>query len=320
MAKVLEVQELKKYYPINTGLFNKKWLRAVDGVSFSIASNETFGLVGESGSGKSTLAKCIIRLEDVTSGKILFQNQNITSLSYNDMLPLRRHIQMVFQDPSSSINPRMKVGKTVAEPLWLSGICKSKPAQIKAKELLVRVGLECEHYNRYGHQLSGGQQQRVGIARGIASGPSLIVLDEPTSSLDVSVQAKLINLLKDFQQELKIAFLFISHDLSVVSALSTRVAVMYLGKIVEVGPTEAVFSKPMHPYTQALISAVPVSHPKQKKDRIVLKGEIPSAIDLHEGCRLLGRCPRSMPECTEDEPNLSEVSSGHDVACFHYKQ
>jgi len=320
MVKILEVHELKKYYKIKTGLFNRKWLRAVDGVSFSIASSETFGLVGESGSGKSTLAKCIMRLEDVTSGEILFQNQNITSLSYNDMLPLRRHIQMVFQDPSSSINPRMKLGKSVAEPLWLNGICKRKPAQIEAKELLAKVGLEREHYSRYGHQLSGGQQQRVGIARGIASRPSLIVLDEPTSSLDVSVQAKLINLFKDIQQELKIAFLFISHDLSVVSALSTKVAVMYLGKIFEVGPTEAVFSQPMHPYTQALISAVPVSHPNQKKDRIVLEGEISSATDPPKGCVLFGRCQRSMPSCTENEPKLNEVSSGHYVACLHYKQ
>jgi oligopeptide transport system ATP-binding protein len=320
MPDVLEIVALKKYYPVRAGLFGGRWVHAVDGLSFSIKESETLGLVGESGSGKSTVAKCILGLEKPTEGRIILDGRDIVPLRFDGIRPLRKNMQMVFQDPADSLNPRLKIGVMVAEPLWLFGMHSPSDARLRAVELLSAVGLEATHAARYPHQLSGGQQQRVGIARAVAPQPRLVVLDEPTSALDVSVQAKLLNLLSHLQQELGLSFLFISHDLSVVSSLSSRVAVMYLGKIVEIGPTQQIFSEPLHPYTQALIAAIPISHPRQRRPRASLKGEIPSATDVPKGCRLVGRCPFEMPICSIREPTLAEVGSGRHVACYLYAE
>lgn len=280
MANILEVVDLKKYYPMRKGFFAKGLLRAVDGVSFTIQEGETLGLVGQSGSGKSTLAKCILRLEEPTVGRILLNGHDITALRYNELRFLRKDMQMVFQDPLGSLNPRSKVGEMIAEPQWLFGLFSRKVASAKTAGLLGVVGLSPEHAGRYPHQLSGGQQQRVGIARAIAPNPRLIVLDEPTSSLDVSVQANILNLLGDLQRQLGLAFLFISHDLAVVSSLSSRVAVMHMGKIVEIGPAQQIFSSPQHSHTRALLAAMPVSHPRQRRNRVGLESERASQISV----------------------------------------
>ncbi len=316
MTSLLRIEALKKYYPIRTGMFSHKMLHAIDGVSFDIQRGETVGLVGESGSGKSTVAKCATMLERPTDGAIDFDGQNLTQLSFNEMTRARAALQMVFQDPYDSLNPRRTVGQTVLEPIKIHKVAAGQAAKDRVAELFERVGLRPEHMARYPHQLSGGQQQRVGIARALATNPELIVLDEPTSALDVSVQAKLLRLLKVLQREANLTYLFISHDLSVIGHLSDKVAVMYLGQIIEFGPTRQVFSRPRHPYTMALMSAVPAANPLERRERIILTGEIPSPIEPPNYCRLVTRCPYAADECRAMPMELWEVEPGHTVACI----
>lgn len=316
MTSLLRIESLKKYYPIRTGMFSHKMLHAIDGVSLDIERGETVGLVGESGSGKSTVAKCATMLERPTDGAIDFDGKNLTQLSFNEMTRARAALQMVFQDPYDSLNPRRTVGQTVLEPIKIHNVASGQAANDRVAELFERVGLRPEHMARYPHQLSGGQQQRVGIARALATNPELIVLDEPTSALDVSVQAKLLRLLKGLQREEQLTYLFISHDLSVIGYLSDKVAVMYLGQIIEFGPTKQVFSRPRHPYTMALMSAVPAANPLERRERIILTGEIPSPIEPPSYCRLVTRCPYAIDECRATPLELWEIGPGHTVACI----
>ena len=316
MTSLLRVEGLKKYYPIRTGLFARKMLHAVDDVTLELQSGETLGLVGESGSGKSTVGKCVTLLERPTAGTIDFDDTRMEQLSFDQLRAVRQKIQMVFQDPYDSLNPRRTAGETVLEPLTIHGLAKGDAALQRTAELFERVGLKTEHMSRFPHQLSGGQQQRVGIARALATNPSLIVLDEPTSALDVSVQAKLIRLLRGLQREIGLTYLFISHDLSVVGYLSNRVAVMYLGQIIELGPTRQVFARPRHPYTMALMSAIPSANPLESRERIILKGEIPSPIEPPDYCRLVTRCPFATEECRSMKMELWDVAPGHSVACI----
>jgi len=316
VTSLLRVSSLKKYYPIRTGFFAHKMLHAVDDVSFELFRGETVGLVGESGSGKSTVGKCITMLETPTSGEVTYGDQRIDTMSFNQLRTVRKSIQMVFQDPYDSLNPRRTAGETVLEPLTIHSIAKGSDALHRTAELFERVGLKPEHMSRFPHQLSGGQQQRVGIARALATDPSLIVLDEPTSALDVSVQAKLIRLLRGLQRDMGLTYLFISHDLSVVGYLSTRVAVMYLGQIVEIGATKEIFTRPRHPYTMALMSAIPAANPLERRDRIFLSGEIPSPIEPPNVCRLISRCPFANEECRSTPLNLWETAPGHLHACI----
>lgn len=316
MTSLLRVDGLKKYYPIRTGLFAHQNLHAVDDVSLDLAAGETVGLVGESGSGKSTVGKCATMLERPTAGTIEFEGKRLDTLSFGELRRVRRAMQMVFQDPYDSLNPRRTAGETVLEPLAIHEIAKGQAARERTADLFERVGLRVEHMSRFPHQLSGGQQQRVGIARALATDPSLIVLDEPTSALDVSVQAKLIRLLRALQREMNLTYLFISHDLSVVGYLSDRVAVMYLGQIIEIGPTRKVFSQPRHPYTMALMSAIPAANPLERRERIVLKGEIPSPIEPPNYCRLVTRCPYATAECRSMKMELWEIEPGHRAACI----
>jgi peptide/nickel transport system ATP-binding protein/oligopeptide transport system ATP-binding protein len=313
---LLIVDYLTKHYPIRTGVFAHRMLHAADGVSFELAPGETVGLVGESGSGKSTVGKCVTMLERPTSGSVRFADRELTALSFDELRHVRRFFQMVFQDPYDSLNPRRTAGETVLEPLTLHGIAWGREARERTAELFDRVGLKPEHMARFPHQLSGGQQQRVGIARALATDPALIVLDEPTSALDVSVQAKLIRLLKGLQRDHNLAYLFISHDLSVIGYLSDRVAVMYLGQIVEIGPTRRVFAQPRHPYTMALMSAIPAANPLERRERVLLTGEIPSPIAPPDHCRLVSRCPFATDECRTTRMDLWEVTPGQRVACI----
>jgi len=316
VTSLLRIESLKKHYPIRTGLFSHKMLHAIDGVSFGIEKGETVGLVGESGSGKSTVAKCTTLLEQPTAGSIEFEGKSLTQLSFDEMTRARAKIQMVFQDPYDSLNPRRTAGQTVLEPIRIHKIASGQAARERVVELFERVGLRPEHMARYPHQLSGGQQQRVGIARALATNPDLIVLDEPTSALDVSVQAKLLRLLKGLQRNEELTYLFISHDLSVIGYLSDKVAVMYLGQIIEFGPTKQVFSRPRHPYTMALMSAVPSSNPLERRERIILSGEIPSPIEPPDYCRLVTRCPYATDVCRSMKMELWELEPGHTVACI----
>ncbi|MFM9107710.1 MAG: ABC transporter ATP-binding protein [Chloroflexota bacterium] len=312
----LRIERLVKHYPIRSGFFGSRSLHAVDDVSFDLAPGETLGLVGESGSGKSTVGKCVTMLEAPTSGRVLLGDLDLTTLSYNQLRPVRKQIQIVFQDPNDSLNPRKTAGETVERQRLEDRLAEGEEAQRRTAELFEQVGLKTEHMARYPHQLSGGQQQRVGIARALASGPGFMVPDEPTSALDVSVQAKLIQLLKRLQEERNLGYLFISHDLSVIGYLSDRVAVMYLGQIVEIGTTRQVFERPRHPYTMALMSAVPSANPLERRERIHLSGEIPSPIDPPNHCRLVSRCPFATDECRARPISLDEVEPGHRVACI----
>jgi oligopeptide transport system ATP-binding protein len=314
---VLEVKDLKKHFPVRGGIRLRTvgWVLAVDGVSFSIGRGETLGLVGESGCGKTTVGKTILKLIEPTSGKISLRSKDITHLTKTEMRDVRREMQMIFQDPYSSLNPRMSVGDIVAEPLENYGVAKGKEKEERVAALLSRVGLEHEHIRKHPHEFSGGQRQRIGIARALALNPSLVVADEPVSSLDVSIQAQVLNLLMDLQQEYQPAFLFISHDLAVVRHISQRIAVMYLGKIVELSNKETLFKTPLHPYTQALLAAVPVPNPRAIRESYVPEGDVPSAINPPSGCHFHPRCRYATGQCQAEEPSFREIDAGHWVAC-----
>ena len=316
-APLLEVSDLRKHYPVRKGVLSRTvgYVYAVDGISFTIDKGETLGLVGESGCGKSTTGKTILRLIDPTSGAIKLRGERIDGLSRQDMRPYRRELQVVFQDPYSSLNPRMTVQQIVAEPLVNYGISRGQELADRVTTLFDKVGLRREQMNRYPHEFSGGQRQRIGIARALALNPELIVCDEPVSALDVSVQAQVINLLEDLQAEFRLSYLFIAHDLAVVEHISHRVAVMYLGKIVELTDKVSLFKAPLHPYTEALLSAVPVPEPEAKRRRIILVGDVPSPINPPSGCRFHTRCPYAEARCRVEEPQMREVRPGHFVAC-----
>jgi oligopeptide transport system ATP-binding protein len=318
---LLEVQNLMKHFPVGGGMFGQRRgvVRAVDDVSFTIRRGETLGLVGESGCGKTTTGRCILMLERPTSGRILFEGRDLTTLDDAGLRSVRRRIQVIFQDPYSSLNPRMTVGQIIAEPLAVHGIVPDRAARgTRVRDLLTHVGLLPQHAHRYPHELSGGQRQRVGIARALAMEPTLIVCDEPVSALDVSIQAQIINLLEDLQSELGLTYLFIAHDLSVVRHISDRVAVMYLGKIAEITERKALYDDPLHPYTKALLAAVPIPDPEleQRRERVVLGGEVPSALNPPSGCVFHPRCPIAIDRCAREIPALREVRPAHWAACI----
>ena len=316
---ILQVKNLKKHFPIMEGLFRRQVgaVRAVDGVTFEIYKGETLGLVGESGCGKSTTGRVILRLYDATDGQIVFRGKDITRLTGRSLRQVRPNMQMIFQDPHACLNPRMTVGSIVSEPLEEHSIIHGQDRQDRVEELLQLVGLNPAFKNRYPHEFSGGQRQRIGIARAIALNPEFIVCDEPIAALDVSIQAQVVNLLEELQQELGLTYLFISHDLSMIRHIATRVAVMYLGKVVELAPSEQLYTEPLHPYTQALLSAVPVPNPllEEQRERIILKGDVPSPANPPEGCRFHTRCPVAVEHCYNTEPEWRELRSHHWVAC-----
>jgi oligopeptide transport system ATP-binding protein len=317
---LLSARDVKKHFPIKEGTLVQREVarvHAVDGVSLDLFAGETVGLVGESGCGKSTFGRCVIRLYDLTDGTITFDGQDITTLGRKQMRPLRREIQMVFQDPYASLNPRKRVGQIVSDPMRIHHI--GGDIKAKTQQLLERVGLSPEHYNRYPHEFSGGQRQRIGVARALALNPKLIVADEPVSALDVSIQAQVVNLLDDLQDEFDLTYLFIAHDLAVVRHVSDRIAVMYLGKIVEVSPAEELYRRPIHPYTEALLSAVPIPDPElaSRRERIVLEGDVPSPITPPSGCRFHPRCRYATEICATDDPPLIDHGEGHIAACHH---
>ena len=319
---LLEVTDLVKHFPIKSGIVVDREVarvRAVDGVSLTLREGETLGLVGESGCGKSTLCRVIMQLTTATSGSVKFQGEELVGRSRRDLRPMRRQMQMIFQDPFASLNPRKRVGQIIGDPIELHGLAGGADVKRRVQDLLDRVGLHPEHYNRYPHEFSGGQRQRIGIARALALQPKLIVADEPVSALDVSVQAQIINLLEDVQAEFGLSYLFVAHDLGVVRHVSDRVAVMYLGKIVEDCAADDLYSRPIHPYTNALLSAVPIPDPRlnDARERLVLEGDVPSPIDPPPGCSFHTRCPWATEVCTTDEPALVEHTAGHVAACHH---
>jgi len=321
-SPLLVARDVKKYFPIKQGIiFQREVARvhAVDGVSFEVLEGETLGLVGESGCGKSTLGRCLLRLYEITDGTIEFAGTDITRLSRRQLRPLRRQMQMVFQDPYASLNPRKRVGQIIGDPLKIHNMGNRGSIKSQVQELLSLVGLNPEHYNRYPHEFSGGQRQRIGVARALALHPRLIIADEPVSALDVSIQAQVVNLLDDLQDELQLTYLFIAHDLSVVRHVSDRIAVMYLGKIVEVSPAEDLYSRPVHPYTEALLSAVPIPDPDASahRERIVLEGDVPSPVAPPSGCRFHPRCRYATEICSAEEPPLVAYGTGHIAACHH---
>jgi oligopeptide transport system ATP-binding protein len=319
VSSLVEVEDLYKYFPIHAGLLSRHVadVKAVDGVSFSIERGETLGLVGESGSGKTTIGRLLLRLLPETKGSIRFEGQDVIGMNAGELRKLRRDVQIIFQDPFASLNPRMTVGEIVAEPIRIHGLAHGKDVEARVQDLIKRVGLRPYHVNRYPHEFSGGQRQRIGIARALAVDPKFIVCDEPVSALDVSIQAQVINLLEDLQEQFKLTYLFIAHDLSVVRHISDRVAVMYVGKIVERAPSDAMYVNPLHPYTQALLSAIPIPDPQaeRRRKRIVLAGDIPSPVSPPSGCRFHTRCPIAFEPCAVEEPPLVEYSAGHYAAC-----
>jgi peptide/nickel transport system ATP-binding protein len=318
---LIEVRDLKKYFPVRKGLLAREVasVRAVDGITLSIDEGETLGLVGESGCGKSTLGRTIVRLLEPTHGDVLFRGRSIANLTRRELRPLRREMQIVFQDPYASLNPRKRAGSIVAAPLQIHRIGDPKDRKRRVQDLLKVVGLSAEHYNRYPHEFSGGERQRIGVARALALRPSLIVADEPVSALDVSIRSQILNLLKDLQDEFRLAYIFIAHDLGAVRHVSDRIAVIYLGKLVELSPAADLYARPIMPYTQALLSAVPIPDPdlSDRRDRIVLKGDVPSPIHPPSGCRFHPRCRYMTEICTQVEPPLVDYGHGHLAACHH---
>ena len=317
---LLRVEDLKIYYPVaGSGFGKKEFVKAVDGVTFEVKKGEVFGIVGESGCGKSTLGRGVCKLENLTSGHVYLDGEDITEYNDRRMRSIRKKVQMVFQDPYASLNPRMSVFDIIAEPLLVHHLYQDKAdLEKKVLDLLHRVGLDDYHANRYPHEFSGGQRQRIGIARALAVEPSLIIADEPVSALDVSIQAQVLNLLNELKHDLDLTYIFVAHDLSVVEYISDRVGVMYLGNFVEVGEKEKIYSNPMHPYTQALLSAVPVPDPTAKRERILLEGSIPSAHKPPTGCKFHTRCPKCMECCKTQAPERYEVDDGHYVYCHLY--
>lgn len=317
---LLEAKGLKKYFMVKKKLFSKQksFVKAVDDISFQVYKGETVGIVGESGCGKSTTGRLLIRLLDATEGEVFYKGQNILNLPSEAMRDLRKELQIVFQDPYSSLNPRMTVGQIIAEPLINFGICEKEERNQKVNELLEVVGLAPYHKNRYPHEFSGGQRQRIGIARALAVNPQIIIADEPVSALDVSIQSQILNLLRRLQKQFQLTYIFISHDLNVVYHFCDRIIVMYLGRVVEISTKEALYKEPLHPYTQALLSAVPTTDQKQKKERIVLSGDVPSPANPPKGCAFHPRCFACMEICKEVRPELKEMSNGSFVACHLY--
>jgi len=325
MAKgdpLLEVQHLVKHFPIKSGIvFDREVasVKAVDDVSLTLHEGETLGLVGESGCGKSTLCRTMIQLLEPTSGSVRFRGRELVGLKRRELRPLRREIQMIFQDPYASLNPRKRVGQIIGDPIQLHGLASGTQLRREVQELMERVGLQPEHYNRYPHEFSGGQRQRIGIARALALRPKLIIADEPVSALDVSIQAQIINLLEDLQDEFDLSYIFVAHDLGVVRHVSDRIAVMYLGKIVERSPGSLLYKRPIHPYSLALLSAVPIPDPKANAARkpVVLEGDVPSPVDPPPACRFHTRCPWATEVCSADEPPLADYGDGQAAACHH---
>jgi len=319
---IIEVKHLKKYFPVKGGVFSRPvaWVKAVDDISFHIFEGETFSLVGESGSGKTTTGKTILKLYEPTAGKIIAEGKDITDFSPSQMRPLRRDMQIIFQDPYGSLNPRLPVGEIIREPLAVHHIGNKKEQEERVVDTMKLVGLRPEFLHRYPHEFSGGQRQRIGIARAVVLHPKFIVADEPVSALDASIQAQVLNLLLELQQKLELTYLFIAHNLAVVRHVSDRIGVMYLGKLMEVANTQELFNNPLHPYTQALLSAIPIPDPDVKKERIILQGDIPSPINPPSGCPFRTRCIYAKPICAEKEPPLIDIGDGHYVACHFVKK
>lgn len=315
-SELVRVKNLVKYFPVEN---SDDVVRAVDDISFDIMAGETLGLVGESGCGKSTVGRCILRLIEPTSGEVWFENENILELEKNDLQPLRREMQIIFQDPYASLNPRLNILSIISEPLKIHGIGNKTERQERVADLLKKVGLDPQYMSRYSHEFSGGQRQRLGIARALALNPKFIICDEPVSALDVSVQAQVVNLLQDLQAEFGLTYLFISHGLAVVEHISQRVAVMYLGKIVEIADARELYENPLHPYTRALLSAIPIPDPTKKRERIILHGDVPTPINPPSGCRFRTRCPLAIEDCAKVVPELREIKPNHFAACIRVK-
>ena len=318
--KLLEVQHLQQYFPVSGGIFKTNYVQAVDDVSFYINKGETFGLVGESGCGKTTTGRTVLRLYEPTGGKIIYDGVDVTNI---DFAPYRKKMQIVFQDPYASLDARMTVGDIVGEPIDIHGLASNrKERNDRILSLLERVGLNSEHANRYPHEFSGGQRQRIGIARALAVNPEFIVCDEPISALDVSIQAQVVNMFEDLQQELGLTYLFIAHDLAIVKHISNRIGVMYLGKLVEMADSDTLYDHPIHPYTQSLLSAIPIPDPKasRMKKRIVLQGDVPSPLNPPSGCRFRTRCPYATEQCAAEVPEFKEYKTGHFAACHRIGQ